>query len=564
MDAGAWEFEAGEAPQPRATLFRGRRAAAVVLVLGLVLTALVIWSLDRAIAARERVRFENAVGRAEATITAKLAAYISLLDGAAAYVAANQGAVTRKQFRTYALGLHLASRYRGVQGVGFSQLVVPGEAAAIEARERGEGYPDFRIWPEPVPAQPFRTAILYLEPMDRRNAAAIGYDMASDPVRAAAMTRARRTGLPTASGRVELVQEIDADKQAGFLIYTPAYRSLEAEGRGAPPDLVGFVYSPFRAGDLLSDVFAGENTPRVSLQVFDEAVAPGRLLYASRAAAPHEPRLTTVRPMKVAGRTWMIRYASEPVLESGSGREVLVLALLIGALMTFILCSMLIALERRATRTALALDAQRRQDQRLRDLINELNHRVKNNLTAVQSIAARTLRPEVCGPDRERFESRLMALSRAHRLIADARWDAVSLGELVEAQLSAASPGERTRITVAGDAVALEPAEASALGLAVHELLMNAQEHGALAQPNGRVAVSWTLSPGPSGQDLDFAWREQGAGAVRSARKGFGTRVLQRGLAHELRARVELAFGREGLRYLARIPLRRMQGERAA
>jgi CHASE1-domain containing sensor protein len=536
-------------------------AAAVVLVVGIVLSALVTWCLERAVAARERVRFENAVGRTEATITAKLAAYISLLDGAAAYVAANQGAVTREQFRTYALGLHLASRYRGVQGIGFSRLVPPGEAAAVEARERGQGYSDFRIWPEPAADQPFRTAILYLEPMDRRNAAAIGYDMASDPVRATAMTRARRTGLPTASGRVQLVQEIDPEKQAGFLIYTPAYRSLEAQGRGAPEDMVGFVYSPFRAGDLLSDIFAGEDSPRISLQVFDQVVGPGRLLYASRPVARGQPRLTALRPMTVAGRTWMIRYASEPVLESGSGREVLVLAPLIGALLTFILCSILIALERRATRTALALDAQRRQDRQLRDLINELNHRVKNNLTAVQSIAARTLRPEVCGSDRERFESRLMALSRAHRLIADARWGAVGLGELVEAQLGAASPGQRARITVNGEAVALEPAEASALGLAVHELLLNAQEHGALARPNGRVTVSWTLNPE---QGLDFSWREQGAAATRGAQKGFGTRILERGLAHELQARVEMAFGPEGLRYLARIPLRRVQGERAA
>src|SRR5260370_37229333 len=85
-----------------------------------------------------------------------------------------------------------------------------------------EGNPSFKIWPEGNRAE--YHSIIYLEPLDRRNQVAIGYDMFTEPTRRAAMEQARDTGLPAASGRVTLVQEIDAEKQAGFLIYAPGYR----------------------------------------------------------------------------------------------------------------------------------------------------------------------------------------------------------------------------------------------------------------------------------------------------------------------------------------------------
>src|SRR5260370_41051291 len=107
-----------------------------------------------------------------------------------------------------------------------------------------EGNPSFKIWPEGNRAE--YHSIIYLEPVDRRNQVAIGYDMFTDRTRRAAMEQARDTGLPTASGRVTLVQEIDAEKQAGFLIYAPVYRNgaltNTLEQRRAA--LFGFVYAP--------------------------------------------------------------------------------------------------------------------------------------------------------------------------------------------------------------------------------------------------------------------------------------------------------------------------------
>src|SRR5205814_8144949 len=108
-------------------------------------------------------------------------------------------------------------------------------------------------------------------PLDRRNQVAIGYDMFTEPVRREAMERARDTGQPSASARVVLIQEIDSQKQQGFLIYTPLYALDPApttvEGRRAA--LTGFVYSPFRTGDLLAAILSERGDRPVAVRVYD-------------------------------------------------------------------------------------------------------------------------------------------------------------------------------------------------------------------------------------------------------------------------------------------------------
>src|SRR5262249_46995891 len=126
----------------------------------------------------------------------------------------------------------------------------------------------FHIWPESERADFY--PIKYLEPLDRRNQAAIGYDMFNDPSRREAMERARDTGDAAASSEITLVQELENPKQVGFLIYVPVYQG------GAVPEtlherrarLQGFAYSPFRASDLFSSIFKNEKM-EVGIEVFD-------------------------------------------------------------------------------------------------------------------------------------------------------------------------------------------------------------------------------------------------------------------------------------------------------
>jgi len=184
-------------------------------------------------------------------------------------------------------------------------------------------------------------------------------------------------------------------------------------------------------------------------------------------------------------------------------------------------------------------------------LIDELNHRVKNTLSAVQSIVRQALQTDSDRKViRESIESRLFALSRSHDLLSRENWASAGLfdvvNDAVETFLSAEGRGERFLIT--GENIRFPPKEALALGIAFNELATNAVKYGAFANEIGSILVSWTIEPRPEGKRLLLRWQEKaGPPVTPPSRKGFGSRVLERGLAHELTGTVRLDYRSDGL-----------------
>jgi len=189
---------------------------------------------------------------------------------------------------------------------------------------------------------------------------------------------------------------------------------------------------------------------------------------------------------------------------------------------------------------------QRRAEQRQLLLIKELNHRVKNTLATVQSIAAQTLRS---APDlqvaRDLFEARLVTLAAAHDLLTAESWRGARLSDLAVSALAPFETGQRPQIIRSGPPVWLAAHRALALGLALHELATNAVKYGALSVPQGRVTLCWSLA----GDQLALSWTEEGGPPVAApARSGFGVRLLQRSLARDLQGDVALSFAPDGVR----------------
>jgi len=182
-------------------------------------------------------------------------------------------------------------------------------------------------------------------------------------------------------------------------------------------------------------------------------------------------------------------------------------------------------------------------------LVRELNHRVNNTLSIVQTLAMQTLRGE--GPVEERiatFQRRLLALAKTHALLTRESWSGASLRALVEAELEPYGGAADDRVQIVGEDLSL-PAEISVvLGMALHELATNAVRHGALAVPQGRVRVHWQRSAAER-RRLLLCWQEQGGAPPRASptRTGFGTRLLRRSLARQLRGAVSLRFEPDGL-----------------
>jgi PAS domain S-box-containing protein len=194
-----------------------------------------------------------------------------------------------------------------------------------------------------------------------------------------------------------------------------------------------------------------------------------------------------------------------------------------------------------------------------RMLIDELNHRVKNTLSTVQSIVFQALRtPGGPGVVRESIESRLFALSRSHDLLSSDHWEGAGLHDLVDNALEPfrVAEGRAERFVVKGENVRLQPKTILTLAIAFHELATNAIKYGAFSSESGTIAISWKVNRGPEGVRLILRWEESdGPPVVRPTRKGFGSWVIERGLAHELGGSVELIYPIEGVVCTIDIPL---------
>ncbi|MBC7767608.1 MAG: PAS domain-containing protein [Phycisphaerales bacterium] len=190
-------------------------------------------------------------------------------------------------------------------------------------------------------------------------------------------------------------------------------------------------------------------------------------------------------------------------------------------------------------------------------LLQELNHRVKNTLATVQSIASQTLIDE---PDpkafREAFQKRLGSMSRTHNMLSDGDWKGSPLRDLLLAEAAPYANGDANRVAIDGPDLKLTPSASLAMGMAFHELATNAAKYGAFSVPSGRVRVHWQVDNGDDERRLRLEWRESNGPPVTApTRRGLGSRLIERGLAHHLNGEAKLRFDGAGVSFLLDAPL---------
>lgn len=185
-------------------------------------------------------------------------------------------------------------------------------------------------------------------------------------------------------------------------------------------------------------------------------------------------------------------------------------------------------------------------------LINELSHRAKNLLAIIQSLAQQSFKGEGSPADQlGRFEGRLGALSAAHGILTQEKWEAIPLRRLICDTFTAVrSDDERLRLQ--GPDLMLAPKVAVSLAMAIHELATNALKYGSLSTDRGEVLVGWSADA----DRLRLSWKESGGpSVVTPARRGFGSRMIERGLAAELGGKVTIHFDPDGVRCEVDAPL---------
>lgn len=224
--------------------------------------------------------------------------------------------VEREEFKAYIASLRLGVHYPGIEGIAISKIVPKSQIGEHTASIRQQGFEDYEI--RPAGERDVYTSIIQIEPFDKMNARAFGYDMFSDPVRRAAMEQARDSGRSSLSGKVRLVQESDENVQPGFLMYTPLYEN------GLPIDTVeqrraailGWVYAPFRIYYFMAGL-GGERSEDIKISIYDgTAVSAESCLFGCVAINGNAPLFKKNTQINIAGRAWTLAISSRPLLES--------------------------------------------------------------------------------------------------------------------------------------------------------------------------------------------------------------------------------------------------------
>jgi signal transduction histidine kinase len=335
------------------------RAAWIILVLSLSLTAAAWQVSSEAYERRIEEQFQARARETAHAIEQRMAQYESLLRGGVGLFAPG-APISRADWSAYVAALDTERRFPGIQGIGVARWVRAAERAEFIASMRASGSPQFEISP-PGERDEYHS-IIYLEPRAGRNLRAFGFDMGSEPIRRAAIDRARDSGVPALSGRVTLVQETGVDIQHGFLLYAPVYRAglpsaTVAERRAA---YWGTVYSAFRVADLMHGVL-GPAAGDVDYEIFDgEKVGSERLLIDSRwehglVQDSDFAALEQLDQLSIAGRTWTVRLRVGPAFQPLAQAEGPLLIALGGGLvdlLLFLTIAQLARLHERADRLA--------------------------------------------------------------------------------------------------------------------------------------------------------------------------------------------------------------------
>ncbi|VWX53960.1 CHASE domain-containing protein [Novosphingobium sp. 9U] len=512
-------------------------------------TAVSVMAIERSDQQRREVELDRNLTEIASALQRRATENIALLRAGSALFAM-QPEVTQEKISEFSSDLQASGNLYGSLGLGWAPLLRVSSTPTFELERRESGNPDFHIWPDPFAAstnggteREFSTPVVYLEPMTRSNQRAIGYDMYADPVRRQAMELAMDSGKPVTSGKVRLVQDREAGG-TGFLIYMPV---IDARRRSA---VKGFVYSPFRADDFLASAAELYRNDEIEVSVYDQSIAPENLLAQRRVSGTTGSAME--RRIDVGNHAWVIRVSDKKIGTLSTTARV---TLFFGVITSLMVMAIGRLITRRAAEDRRVLEWLSRQSAIRNSLTRELNHRVKNTLANVLSIAALTRRRSTDIDDfTESLTSRIRALSATHDLLSQSDWSNAPLGEVVRSELAPYMEGNESHVVMSGPEIKLAPNDAMSLGLAIHELATNAAKYGALSTTSGRIHVNWSFA-GPDHAEIH--WREEGGPPVREPNKrGFGRDLIEKIVAHELRSQVDLQFLPGGVECRLTVPVR--------
>lgn len=507
-------------------------------------TIVSVIAIERADRQTRQIELDRNIVEISSALQRRVTENIALLRAAAALFA-TRDQVSAEDFSEFVADLQSNGNLYGSLGMGWAPLLRAEDVPMFEYNLHSQGLDTYSVHPRPDPDVQFSTPVFFLQPLSIANRRAIGFDMYSDPVRREAMVKAAELRKPVTSGKVHLVQAAGDSDENGFLIYMPV---IVAPKRN--DTVKGFVYSPFRASDFLTSASELYDNDEIEVAIYDGDVAADNLM--AQRISDGTLGSATRRTLDVGNHTWtlVVRDKQAATLSTLS-----IITLFFGIVASLLVMAIGRLITKRAAEDRRVLEWLTNEASIRNSLTRELNHRVKNTLANVLSIAALTRRRATDIDDfTESLTARIRALSATHDLLSQSDWSNAPLGDVVKSELAPYMEGNESHVEMSGPDIRLAPNDAMSLGLAIHELSTNAAKYGALSVIGGRIHVTWKLL---THELAEVYWRESGGPEVVPPQKrGFGRDLIEKIVAHELRSDVDLQFLPGGVECCFQVPVR--------
>jgi len=384
--------------------FKSPRITWVALVVGLMITAAATLYMKSSVEEIAEKDFADRCNEIQSKVSERMDNYARILYGAAAFFEASD-TVTRDSWRIYTQHQKIDKQLPGIQGIGFSILIPQKDLPRHINEIRSQGFPEYTVRPEGD--RELYSPVVYLEPFTGRNQRALGYDLLTEPVRRAALERARDTNDAALTGKILLEQETDKYIQAGTLMFVPVYRRSmpieTVEQRRAA--IYGWVSSPYRMNDLMQGILGVRNAElgkRLHFQMFDgEQQSLGSILYSSHPTEDEKlfsaAQYSKLIPFDFNGKRWTLRFK-----QTGGGfysvQYIQVWLTLVGGIIISLLLYALIRTLQNISENNLRLEAFSRSKS---DFLANMSHELRTPLNSVIGFSE-VLEDEMCGPINEK------------------------------------------------------------------------------------------------------------------------------------------------------------------
>jgi len=481
---------------------------------------------------RARVEFDADAQQTRRQIQAGLNSYFEVVRAGAVLLSADNE-INGSEFRRFVAGLQLRERYPGLEGIGFAQCV-GGRSLRRLLRAIDLDGNQVRVWPEGLRAEHCPT--LFLEPVDQRNRAALGFDLASEPDLAATLDKARDSGEATASAKLPSLAVRETGWRGDFVLVVPVYRPGAVNTvAGRRRAFMGFVFSPFNSEQLLQDMVASA-PPSIALAVYDGPVPAAERLLSARAGRAINGRWATSDSVQIGGRQWLVDIVAldQPAaMTPPAARQTLIVGVALSFLLFFIIAALVHAWEKAARQegelraAAEALhqsEAQARAANLAKDeFLAMLSHELRTPLNVVLGWVSMLRNGSVQG-DRRGEALGIIERNARHQaeLIEDlldvsrivngklrVRLGPVSMTPIVSAVVDSLRPSAETKgVAISMTAAGTPPSirgDADRLHQIAWNLLSNAIK---FTPPGGRATVDLTYDP----STVTLAIRDTGVG----------------------------------------------------